>query len=341
MDVHMNILIVSPDAPPYHGGVSRLVDLLKSSLENSGHVVNIVSPKFRIRELKFSTIPFRSYADKYDLIHLHGPTPFLSDLTLITQAKSRIVYTHHAEVSWISEGLSTAYRSLHRFLARNARAIIVHSVDYSRLFDGFNVFTIRLPSPLTLPKKKIEIHQKPDPFTVLYVGQFRPFKGIEYLIRAAATLKEVNFVLAGEGYLKPKFISMSKGLKNIDFVVAANDDELKQLYCRSHIVCLPSVNTTEAYGLVLLEGAIYGCVPLASDLIGVAENISLLKGLVFQKKSTASLERNIEMLADDKNLWANLAFQSQKAAYDYATTYTPALYVKRHEKIFRKVCESY
>jgi rhamnosyl/mannosyltransferase len=340
MAVSMNILMISPDAPPHKGGISRLVNLLKQGLEWSGHNVSLICPRFRVRELKFSAIPFHEYSDRYDLIHLHGPTPFLSDLTLITNAKSRIVYTHHAEVCWISESLSAAYRHLHRFLAKKAQKIIVHSYDYSRLFKRSKVIMLRLPSPIEPPKNKIELDQKSDSFTVLYVGQFRPFKGVDMLINAAKTLQKVKFVLVGEGYLKPKFMNMAKNLKNVNFVDATNDDELRQLYCMSHVICLPSVNTTEAYGLVLLEGALYGCVPLASDLMGVAENVSLLKGLSFEKKSLESLTRNIEMLANNKDLWTNIALQSHKAAYNYALTYTPELYVKKHEEIFRKVCES-
>jgi len=336
----MNILIISPDAPPHKGGISRLVSLLKQGLERSGHHVSIFCPELKVRELKFSTIPFHGYSDQYDLIHLHGPTPLLSDLTLITNSKSRIVYTHHAEVSWVSEKVSAAYRSFHKFLAKRARMVIVHSRDYSRLFSGSNVVMVRLPSPIEPPKKKIEFDQKSDSFTVLYVGQFRPFKGIDMLLKAAVVLKEVRFVLTGEGYLKPKFMNMAKELKNVSFVDATNDDELKQLYRMSHVICLPSVNTTEAYGLVLLEGALYGCVPLASDLIGVTENVFLLKGLTFEKKSLESLTKNIEKLAHDKDLWTNVALQSHKAAYNYAVTYTPELYVKRHEEIFKKVCES-
>lgn len=336
----MKILMISPDAPPHKGGISRLVNLLQQGLERSGHHVSLICPRFRVRELKFSTIPFHGYSDQYDLIHLHGPTPFLSDLTLITNAASRIVYTHHAEVSWISDNLSIAYRHFHRFLTKKARTVIVHSRDYSRLFKRSNVVLLRLPSPIRPPQKEIKIDQKSDRFTILYVGQFRPFKGIDMLIKAASIIKEASFVLTGEGYLKPKFMKMSKGLKNVDFVDATRDDELRQLYRMSHVICLPSVNTTEAYGIVLLEGALHACVPLASNLIGVSENVSLLRGLVFEKKSLASLTRNIEMLAKNKDLWTSIALRSRKAAYNYALTHTPELYVQRHEEIFKKVCES-
>ena len=164
-----------------------------------------------------SGIPFHRYND-YDIIHLHGPTPFLSDLMLMANSRLPIVYTHHAEICWISESLSKIYRSFHRFLARRARVIIVHSYDYARLFYRYNTIVICAPCVFK-PSKNFSIEEKKslDPFTVLFVGQFRPFKGIDILLKAASILKDVKFILVGEGYLKPKLMHMARNLKNVKF----------------------------------------------------------------------------------------------------------------------------
>jgi len=329
--------MISPDAPPYKGGVSGLVGLLRNGLENSGHHVTLVHPKFRIKELKFSGIPFRQYSNSYDLIHLHGPTPFLSDLTLLIHCKRPIIYTHHAEVCWISRRISKLYTQFHRFLAKKAQAIIVHSYDYKSLFNGTNVTVIHMPCSFKSPKK-FNVEQKSNPFTVLFVGQFRPFKGVDILLRAASMLLDVNFVLVGDGYLKPKFSRIAEGSANVKFLGKVSDDTLKKLYKQAHVVCLPSVNTTEAYGLVLIEGALYGCVPVASNLIGVRENVSRLRGCLFKPGSYHSLAEKIRMLSSKKELWLNFASKSRKAAHDYVSMYPVGYYVRRHEEIFAKVC---
>lgn len=329
--------MISPDTPPYKGGISRLVSLLRNGLEKSGHQVTLVHPKFRIKELKFSSIPFRQYSNSYDLIHLHGPTPFLSDLTLLIHCKRPIVYTHHAEVCWISTRISKLYTQFHRFLAQKAQAIIVHSYDYKRLFNGTNVAVVHMPCSFKCPKK-FSIEQKSNPFTVLFVGQFRPFKGIDMLLKAASILLDVNFVLVGDGYLKPKLIRMAEGLANVKFLGKVSDGALEELYKQAHMVCLPSVNTTEAYGLVLIEGALYGCVPVASNLVGVRENVSQLQGCLFKPGSYRSLAGKIRMLSSKKELWLNVASRSKKAAHDYASKYPVEYYVRRHEKIFASVC---
>lgn len=327
--------MTSPDAPPYKGGISRLVGLLKEGLSSLGHQVVLASPKIRLREFKFSTIPFHRHYTRYDLIHVHGPTPFLSDLTLMINKGYKIVYTHHAEISWFSEGPSKVYREFHRFLTKRARAIIVHSHDYAKLFRHANIFVVRMPC-LFKPSSESKIWKKSSSFTVLYVGQFRPFKGLDMLIKVAQTLEDVNFILVGGGYLKSKLIRMARDAKNVKFMGIISDDELQKMYSSSHVICLPSINTTEAYGLALIEGALHGCVPIASDLIGVSENISQLGGLLFQRGSLSSLTEKIAMLAKDRSLWNRLALQSYHAAYDYAVTYTPEFYIKKHEEIFLK-----
>jgi glycosyltransferase involved in cell wall biosynthesis len=332
----LNLLEIATNVPPYKGGISRLVGLLSEGLERQGHKVDILGPKTKIKfkELKISSVPFHRYND-YDLIHLHGPTPFLSDLTFMTNHKTPIIYTHHAEICWLSEKISKIYRDFHRLLAKRSRGIIVHSHDYARLFKGANVFVVRMPSAIKHPGN-FDIKKKADSFTVLYVGQLRPFKGIDILVQAASLLRDVTFVFVGGGYLKSNLEKMAENLKNVRFVGAVTDEELMRLYEQAHVICLPSINTTEAYGLALIEGASYGCVPLASNLIGVRENVAQLNGLLFEPGSYISLSKRIRMLSNDVKLWVDFANRSQSAACKYVSTYTPEFYVRKHEALFRK-----
>ena len=328
--------MVSPDVPPHKGGISRLVDILEKGLTDLGHEVTLMNPRIKVKELKFSRIPFHQYQGRFDVIHLHGPTPFLSDLMLLTNTRIPIVYTHHAEVSWISEGMSKIYRDLHKYLAKRARVVIVHSYDYADLFRKTNVTVVRMPCSFKL-QNGFDIERKPDRFTVLYVGQMRPFKGVEVLIQTAFALRHTNYIFVGEGTLKPKLKKMAENLENVKFVSAKSDEELKQLYKQSHVICLPSVNTTEAYGLTLMEGALFGCVPLASDLIGVRENVTQLRGLVFTPRSHVALAEKLKKLSSNYSLWLTIATQSRNAALNYVKTYTPDYYVRKHEGIFKNV----
>jgi len=77
---------------------------------------------------------------------------------------------------------------------------------------------------------------------------------------------------------------------------------------------------------------------VASNLIGVRENVSRLRGCLFKPGSYHSLAEKIRMLSSKKELWLNFASKSRKAAHDYVSMYPVGYYVRRHEEIFAKVC---
>ncbi|MEM3695307.1 MAG: glycosyltransferase family 4 protein [Candidatus Bathyarchaeia archaeon] len=338
----LNVLEIATDVPPYKGGIARLVDVLIDGLRKRGWHVDVESPKRRVGEFKPNFIPFKKH-EGYDVVHIHGPTPFLSDVCLLTKGNA-IVYTHHAEICWMSERISQLYTRFHRFLAcKRARAIVVHSIEYANLFSAANVKVVRPPVTLSLPKE-YDLHDRHEKqFTVIFVGQFRAFKGINILIKAAYELRDVNFVLVGEGPLKAKFKHMVERLhlRNVMFEENVDDYRLQRLYEQAHVVCLPSLNTTEAYGLVLVEGALYGCVPIASSLIGVRENTNLLGGFSFAKGSSEQLVEIIRSLKNDINLWQHFSKQTYERANEYARKYNVDHYVQAHIDLFNSIAKTF
>jgi glycosyltransferase involved in cell wall biosynthesis len=334
----MKVLEIATDAPPYKGGIARLVGVLIEGLRKRGVHVDVEAPRYRFREFKLSFIPLKKH-DDYDVVHIHGPTPFLSDISLLTNGCS-IVYTHHAEIRWLSENMSQLYTRFHRLLAcRKARIIIVHSQEYARLFKAVNVEVVRPPVTMRLPKNFRPEERLRHPFTVIYVGQFRAFKGIDVLIEAASFLKDVNFILVGEGPLKHNFKRLVSclGLGNVVFEDKVDDNKLQKLYENSNVVCLPSLNTTEAYGLVLIEGALHGCVAVASNLMGVRENLRLLGGFSFNKGSSEELVNIIQKLKSKPKMWLSLSMQTYERAVKYIAKYDADNYVQRHMELFRLV----
>lgn len=339
----LKILEVAAEVPPYKGGISRLVGVLSEGLKKEGHQVTLVSPRRRLKEFKISSIPFHRYGN-FDVVHVWGPTPFLSDLLLLTNKGTNLVYTHVAEICWKSEFVSRSYRVFHDHLAKNASQIITISNDYASILRtrGLrNVEVIKPPFRFGGVDRPIAslMRSKNSRFTVLYVGQLRPFKAVDVLIRAVAEMKNVNLIIEGRGYLRTQLERLARSLScdNVRFVNTNGDDDLIKLYETSHVICLPSRNTTEAFGLVLLEGAAFACVPIASNLFGVRENVLQLNGILFQPGSFKRLSERILMLSEDRDLWTKLATKSQRAAQNYANKYTKEYYVNEHKKIFARM----
>jgi len=219
--------------------------------------------------------------------------------------------------------------------------VITLSDDYAAELNarGFrNVEVIRPPFRFGAIGKPLDslIESKNSIFTVLYVGQLRPFKAVDVLIRSAAEMKDLNFIIEGRGYLQASLKQLAQRLscENVRFVNAKGDEDLIRLYETSHIICLPSRNTTEAYGLVLLEGAAFACVPIASNLLGVAENAKQLHGFTVHPNNPELLTSVVKILATDHEKWAHSAKNSYFAAREYARKYSASYYVNRHLEIF-------
>lgn len=339
----MKILEIATEAPPYKSGISRLVGILADGLKAKGHELTVLTPKRRLREFKFSLIPLFRYKN-FDIIHIWGPTPFLSDGLLVTNKGLNLIYSHIADISWKSEVLCAIYRKFHDSLAKNASTVVTLSSDYaaSLAWRGLRkVKVIRPPFRFSAMNRSINelIKLKNSVFTVLYVGQLRPFKAVDVLIRVAAEMRDVNFIVNGHGYLRTQLEQLAHYLTcdNIRFIDTNRDEDLIKLYETSHVICLPSRNTTEAYGLVLLEGAMFGCVPVASNLLGVRENISMLRGSAISPNDPNSLMKILRVLSNNYERWERRASISHHAACEYAHRYSSHYYVKEHEEVFKSV----
>ena len=116
---------------------------------------------------------------------------------------------------------------------------------------------------------------------MLFVGQMRPYKGVETLLAAAAGQAWLKLTLVGDGAELGRYRRLAERLPaaNARFTGRLSDAELQHQYGIADVVVLPSVTLAEAFELVLIEGMAAGCVPVASDLPGVRD-IASPTGLV-------------------------------------------------------------
>lgn len=141
---------------------------------------------------------------------------------------------------------------------------------------------------------------------VLFVGQFRHYKGIRYLLEAARIMKSYGdcptMDIAGSGPLLEwmrKWVSRN-GLQDVvNVIVSPNDETIANLYVRDSVFVLPSVSA-ESFGFVLLEAASHGMRIVTSDLPGLADvSMSLGGHVVPRRNATALAERLLEVVNSD------------------------------------------
>lgn len=149
---------------------------------------------------------------------------------------------------------------------------------------------------------------------VLFVGQFRHYKGIRYLLEAAEIMKANGdcpiFDIAGSGPLldwMKRRINRKGLLDVVNIIVSPDDETIANLYARDSVFVLPSV-TAESFGFVLLEAASRGMSIVTSDLPGLADVSRSLGGQVVPRRDADALaEKIIEVMNSTVSILPDLS----------------------------------
>lgn len=258
-----------------------------------------------------------------DVLHIHMPN--LSAFWILRFVRFVPIVIHwHSDVITSNQQralrlLYPGYKVFERKLLRKAYKIIVTSKEYlnaSTPLQEFKSKCIVIPlgiSParmtniqdIKFPNREIEFVEPlknlyKAKFIVFSAGRFTYYKGFEYLVRAAELLPQVKFLLAGNGPLWPKLHKMCQlngRLNNVSLLSQVSDQELHYYLSQCDLFCLPSVEKTEAFGLVLLEAMYYGKPLLTTNVhgSGIKEvNIHNYNGLVVEPRSEREIARGVE-----------------------------------------------
>ena len=136
----------------------------------------------------------------------------------------------------------------------------------------------------------------------LFVGVIRYYKGLHILIEAARN-SEYPIVIVGAGQVENSLKEQAKklGVDNIHFVGRISESEKVALLELSYAVVFPSHLRSEAFGISLLEGAMFGK-PMISSEIGTGTtyiNIDKEAGVVVPPSDSVALRKAMDYL------WSN------------------------------------
>ncbi len=226
-----------------------------------------------------------------DVIHLHYPF-YGGDLFVAIAAaiwRKPLVVTYHMKTraaGWLGVIFQLHRWLLEPFILRRANTILVSSLDYAESV-GLNYESLRelpfgvdterfLPASGEQLRNRLRIAENETVFT--FVGGMDDahyFKGIPVLLKALARLPylhTVRLVLVGDGNKRAEFENLASTLGLRDRVIFAgkvSDEELPDYYRIAQAHILPSIDRSEAFGLVTLEAAASGIPSIVTDLPGV------------------------------------------------------------------------
>ena len=221
-----------------------------------------------------------------DVLHLHMPNASVFWALFLPGAR-RLPWVVHwqsdIEPSRFKPALRMAYpfyRVFERAVLERSECIIATSVQYLEASAPLRPWRHKCHVvPLGVDHDRLpEVdagaaarHWRADGFRVLAVGRLTYYKGFETLVRAVAGDPAMQLVIAGGGEERPgleRAIAQGGSPARLRLAGEVDDRSLCELLATCDVLCLPSRERTEAFGVVLLEAMRYGKPLLASDLAG-------------------------------------------------------------------------
>lgn len=352
----MRILFAVGSFLPVKGGGPYHFHHLSRHLERQGHTCTVVTTDAGDGDVPADTVPVsrsRSFdlsgapiAPSYlldlereirrfdpDLIHTGYPLPYYPDVaaTLATLHDIACVITCHGafEMSWDSvAGVAGQFynRSLLKVTLRQIDRIHLSSeglLEKLPFYQPYDHKTTIIPvgvdtewfDPDAVSDEPLYATSDATP-TLLYVGAFRRYKGLTYLLKAFAQVRrerEAELVLVGDGPKRDELERLSADLElseDVHFVGHITDDILRQSYEYADVFVLPSPSIGESFGMVGIEAMAMECPVVVTSGSGLG---SLLQdeqaGVVVEpRNSTAIADAILELLGDEQE------YQAQRRA---------------------------
>ena len=321
------------------GGLFRHVNDLTRELAGRGHQIGILAdsltsdglteerlsalapiaalgihrlPMPRVLGAADLTTPFavRRLADKLEIeiAHGHGAKGGLNARLARMGARNRVaLYTPHGGVLNYQPGSMTgkAFRLMERVLLRQTDAIIFESEFAQRAYRQ-TIAEPSCPGPVIhngLTQAEFEpITPGSDASDFVFIGEFRPVKGIDHLLDALAQVKApdgrpATLVMAGGGPDIPAAQARIAALGMQGRVQLAGVMPARRALARGRCAVVPSL--AESLPYVILEAASATLPVIATDVGGVREIFGPTAPSLLRAADTAGLANAMQAFMND------------------------------------------
>lgn len=359
----------------FAGGVQEIVVQLQASLQAKGHEVKIITPRPRThldsppkdmilvgRSAKMNT-PFATMVDfgfeadgdeiqaildeeQFDVLHFHEPWVPLLSRQILSRSTCVNVATFHA-----TPPATVMSKSLLGVVVPYTRSVLNYLHAYTAVSDSAAEYVRSLTDePVQIVPNGVDLHrfnEQPSRSagakkTILYLGRLEKRKGVDYLVKAYARLREthddVQLVVAGKGVKRKsleKYVDQYE-IPDVSFAGFVAEEDKVNLIASADLYCSPALYG-ESFGIVLLEAMGVGTPVVAGNNPGYA-SVMTGRGRIslVNPKSTEDFAQRLELMLYDegvRDLWRQWArehvvrYQFDAVAKQYETVYKQALKV--------------
>jgi rhamnosyl/mannosyltransferase len=315
----------------------------------NGYKIFRAKENFYIASTGFSFLAifkYRKLVKSYDVLHYHFPWPFMDLLHFFLGIHKPTLITYHSDIVKQKFFLKI-YQPLQNFFLKQADIIVATSPNYissSKVLSLYRHKLRTIPLGLSfhdLPVPKNDLIYKwrqrlPAPF-FLFVGVLRYYKGLDYLIDAASKTK-ANIVIVGSGPMESnlKMRTDKLGLKNIIFVGNVNEVDKIAILKLCYAFIFPSHLRSEAFGLALLEAAMYKKAMISCEIGSGTSfiNLSNITGLVVPPKSPMALAKAMNYLLRYPQMNLKMGNEAFKR---YKKLFTADNMVKKYSLLYKSL----
>ncbi|WP_311767242.1 glycosyltransferase family 4 protein [Burkholderia stagnalis] len=324
-----------------------------TSVDFGDHVHHRAKVDIQIASSPFSVAAFRRFAElarRADIVHYHFPWPFMDVVHFTTRCRKPSVVTYHADITR-QKVLLQAYKPLQRIFLRDVDRIVATSPNYLETSPVLRQYKDKVEViPIGLDENR---YPRPDAERIeywrrqvgskffLFVGNLRYYKGLHILLDALDNTS-MKVVIVGAGPVENDLKAQAARLKlgdRVIFVGAVPDEDKVALLSMCHGLTFPSHLRAEAFGISLVEGAMFGKALISTD-IGTGTsyvNIADKTGLVVPPNDPVTLRAAMTKLWNDPDLTGVLG---KNARERFEQNLTAERMVDRYVDLYRRLANS-
>lgn len=334
----MRVLQVGKFYPPHKGGIETVIESISESLAAYADVEVLVANdrprtvRERVgdipvtRAASFGSMAATSLCPTFsgwmrslcgDINHLHESNPLATIAYLTARPRGKLIVSFHSEIVR-QRRLMKGYEPFRRRLLQRAARILVATPDHFLHSPSlapfrekcavvpFGIDVDRFSEAPNLSIRAEQLRRRFEPPIVLFVGRLVYYKGVDVLIRSMEGVP-ATLLIAGDGPMRLRWRRMARegpSGDRIHFLGEVATEELPSLYHASDVLVLPSINSSEAFGVVQLEAMAAGKPVISTRLnSGVAwVNQHERTGLIVEPGDAEELARAIRHLVEHPEL---------------------------------------
>ncbi len=289
---------------------------------------------------------FRRLARHYDLLHYHFPWPYMDLAHFLAAGGRPALATYHSDIVR-QRFLLHLYRPLMgRFLGAMAR-IIATSPEYAATSPVLARFRDKLRIiPFGLDEQAAPRADEAGLATwrarvgegfFLFVGVLRYYKGLEFLLEAARGTRH-RLVIAGDGPMRGRLEALAArpGMPPVVFTGRITEQDKAALFALCRAFVFPSHLRSEAFGVSLLEAALYGRAMVSCEISTGTSFVNLggETGLVVPPADPPALRAALDRLAGDDALVRAMGAAARRR---FERHFSAARMAAEHAALYREI----